>query len=55
VQQDYSFRDSDRVMVKLRGLPFDLSPDEIVNFFRSYQIISDSVIIEEKSDGKRTG
>jgi len=42
-------------MVKLRGLPFDLSPDEILSFFRNYAVIGDSVIIEEKSDGKRTG
>jgi len=39
-------------MVKLRGLPFDTSPDEILSFFKNYSLIPDSLIIGEKADGK---
>ena len=42
-------------MILMRGLPFDISRDSIVAFFAGYGILPDSVIIGEKSDGKRSG
>jgi epithelial splicing regulatory protein 1/2 len=55
VYQPPSFREGDKVMVRMRGLPYDVSPENVIIFFADYNIIPDSIVIAEKPDGKRTG
>lgn len=42
-------------MLKLRGLPFDVRESDISSFFQGYSVLPESVIIGERSDGRRTG
>eukprot|EP00347_Sterkiella_histriomuscorum_P011323 403372892 len=43
----------ERIM-KLRGLPFQVQPDDITRFFKDYQVTKSDVVIEE-INGKKTG
>lgn len=42
-------------ILKMRGLPFSVKKSEIVEFFRDYEIIEDSIHIACRPDGKATG
>lgn len=42
-------------MIRLRGLPYDVQQEGIVEFFKEYKVYPESVIIGERSDGKRSG
>ena len=41
--------------MKLKGLPFSVTKQDIVTFFEGYNLIEDSVKIGKMSDGKLTG
>lgn len=41
--------------IKMKGLPFTVKRDDIVNFFSGHKIIDDSIKIGQMSDGKLTG
>jgi len=51
-----SFVNSDNIdrAVKLRGMPFHVTQDEIVDFFRDFNITTSDVVIEQRN-GKMTG
>ncbi|XP_072165120.1 heterogeneous nuclear ribonucleoprotein H2-like isoform X1 [Diadema setosum] len=41
--------------VRLRGLPFDCRPDDIVEFFKDYKIAPDGITLPSDFDGRSTG
>lgn len=41
--------------IKMKGLPFTVKRDDIVNFFAGHNIVEDSIKIGMMSDGKLTG
>lgn len=41
--------------LRMRGLPFSSTKEEIVAFFEGYSIIPDSVVLTYRSDGRATG
>ena len=51
-----SFLNQDNIdrAVKMRGMPFGVTPDEIVAFFQDFQISTSDVVIEQRN-GKMTG
>ena len=40
--------------VKLRGMPFHVTPEQLVEFFRDFNITTSDVVIEQRN-GKMTG
>eukprot|EP00252_Welwitschia_mirabilis_P013501 TRINITY_DN2969_c0_g1_i1.p1 TRINITY_DN2969_c0_g1~~TRINITY_DN2969_c0_g1_i1.p1 ORF type:complete len:264 (-),score=28.74 TRINITY_DN2969_c0_g1_i1:147-938(-) len=42
-------------VLKLRGLPFSATPQDIVDFFREFDISEDDVCIVSNADGRATG
>ena len=42
-------------MLRMRGLPFDVTENEILEFFNGFDVVPGSIIIGEKSQGNRTG
>ena len=43
------------VGVKVRGLPYSTSHDEIIQLFREYDILKDSIIFGERFNGQPNG
>ena len=43
------------MMLRMRGLPFDVTENEIMEFFAGFDVVPGSIIIGEKSQGNRTG
>ena len=41
--------------LRMRGLPFSASQEDILKFFAGYKIVEDSVVFTFKSDGRATG
>ena len=41
--------------MKMKGLPFSVQREDILNFFQGYNMIEDSVKIGVMSDGRLTG
>lgn len=54
-QSQKVFSRDEKILVRMRGLPFTIRKDEILMFFSGYEIMPDSVIIGEMSNGKKTG
>eukprot|EP00794_Sanderia_malayensis_P018907 gene18907-20810_t len=42
-------------VVGIRNLPFSITPEEVINFFRGYAVIPDSVRIHYSEDGRSSG
>ena len=42
-------------VVGIRNLPFSITPEEIIGFFRGYGAIPDSVRIHYSEDGRSSG
>jgi len=53
--QKVFFSRDDKILVRMRGLPFTVKKEEILMFFNGYDVVPDSVIIGEMSNGKKTG
>jgi len=45
----------DDACVRLRGLPFDCTIDEIINFFRGLEIVGNGIILAADNNGRTTG
>uniref|UniRef100_A0A0V0G3S0 Putative splicing factor hnrnp-f n=2 Tax=Triatominae TaxID=70999 RepID=A0A0V0G3S0_TRIDM len=45
----------DDATVRLRGLPFDCTIDEIANFFRDLEIVNNGIVLAMESNGRSTG
>lgn len=45
----------DKILVRMRGLPYNITKQDILMFFSGYDIMPDSVIIGEMNNGKKTG
>ncbi|XP_014253054.1 heterogeneous nuclear ribonucleoprotein H2 [Cimex lectularius] len=45
----------DDACVRLRGLPFDCTIDEIISFFRGLEIVGNGIILATDSSGRTTG
>ena len=45
----------DKPAIKLRGLPFSVTEDEIIHFFHGYNSIESSIKIGRYANGKLTG
>jgi len=41
--------------LRMRGLPFSASKDDIYIFFEDYNTVSDSIVLTYRSDGRATG
>ena len=41
--------------MKMKGLPFSVQREDILNFFQGYNMVEDSVKIGVMSDGRLTG
>jgi heterogeneous nuclear ribonucleoprotein F/H len=54
-QSQRVFSKDEKILVRMRGLPFNVRKDEVLMFFQDYQVMPDSVIIGEMSNGKKTG
>lgn len=58
-QQEDRKNDKDDVehtgVLKLRGLPFSATKEDIIDFFGDYTLSEDSVVIVSRSDGRATG
>jgi RNA recognition motif-containing protein len=50
-----SVKEQDKAGLKLRGLPFQIKPSDILYFFSDFRVISSSVQIDKNLEGKRTG
>lgn len=48
-------KSDDFVCLKLRGLPFTASVEDITIFFAGYNVIQDSVKFAQFEDGRKTG
>lgn len=46
---------NDYAALRLRGLPFVIKPEDILTFFKDYDIYHDSVKIGKNQDNTRTG
>ena len=46
---------ADFVGMRLRGLPFTVSPTDISNFFQSYNMVPGSIKLGRNDDGRMTG
>jgi heterogeneous nuclear ribonucleoprotein F/H len=53
--QKVFFSRDEKILVRMRGLPFSVKKDEVLQFFHGYDVVPDSVIIGEMSNGKKTG
>lgn len=49
------FSNDDKVCVKMRGIPFRATDEDLYDFFSGYDYIEESLIIGVKPDGLRTG
>jgi hypothetical protein len=45
----------DYAALRLRGLPFSLKNDDIISFFKDYDVYQESVKIGKTQDNTRTG
>uniref|UniRef100_A0A0A9YEN4 Heterogeneous nuclear ribonucleoprotein H2 n=2 Tax=Lygus hesperus TaxID=30085 RepID=A0A0A9YEN4_LYGHE len=45
----------DDACVRLRGLPFDCTSDEIIEFFRGLEVLSNGIIMATDNNGRTTG
>lgn len=45
----------DDACVRLRGLPFDCTVDEIIDFFRELEIVNNGIILATDNSGRTTG
>lgn len=52
---DVSFKPTDNVALKIRGLPWRVEVEEIEQFFSRYAYVRDSIKIGELADGRKTG
>lgn len=41
--------------LRMRGLPFSASKEDIIQFFKGYKIIPDTIVLTYRSDGRATG
>ena len=41
--------------LRMRGLPFSATKDDIAKFFESYNPVLDSIVLTYRSDGRATG
>ena len=53
--QKVFFSRDEKILVRMRGLPFTIKKEDILMFFAGYEVVPDSVIIGELGNGKRTG
>ena len=53
--QKVFFNRDERILVRMRGLPYSIKKEEILAFFHGYDVVPDSVIIGEMGNGKKTG
>lgn len=53
--QTSRFKESDKVAVKIRGLPYQVRYDEIADFFRDHGYIEKSAILGVGADGRKNG
>lgn len=49
------FRLSDMVAVKMRGLPWRVTAEQIMTFFENHKIIEDSICLGKSLDGRPNG
>ena len=50
-----SVGNDDNVALKLRGLPWQVTEDDVINFFDGYKLVEGSVKIERGEDDRITG
>ena len=53
--QKVFFNRDERILVRMRGLPYTIKKEEVLAFFAGYDVVPDSVIIGEMGNGKKTG
>jgi heterogeneous nuclear ribonucleoprotein F/H len=53
--QKVFFSRDEKILVRMRGLPFSVKKEDVLMFYNGYDIVPDSVIIGEMSNGKKTG
>ena len=53
--QKLVFTRQQKILVRMRGLPFTVKKEEVIQFFEGFDIFPNSVIIGELSNGKKTG
>lgn len=53
--QKVFFSRDEKILVRMRGLPYTVKKEEVLNFFLGYDVVPDSVIIGEMGNGKKTG
>jgi heterogeneous nuclear ribonucleoprotein F/H len=41
--------------LRMRGLPFSATKDDIYNFFMSYNAVQESIVLTYRNDGRATG
>jgi RNA recognition motif-containing protein len=52
---DVNFESHEQAALKITGLPFEVKYEEIINFFCEYKVVPNSVHIESKEGGRRSG
>ena len=53
--EDSSYKKPDRNAMKLKGLPYSVTKEDVVKFFHGLGLVDDSVKIGVMADGKLTG
>ena len=55
VTNSYTFRNTDEVCCMIRGVPFNVSKEEISDFFRGFNFYENSITIGKNQNRRRTG
>ena len=53
--KDFGFNNGDMVVVKLRGLPYQVRYEEVAEFFQDYKYINQSVQLGVNYEGRKNG
>ena len=50
-----TFDESEKVALKIQGLPFSIGTQDILNFFAGHNTLTNSVLLGKNAEGRRTG